>query len=130
MSGPHMGGAAAGRPPARSGGPGRGGPMGFAAMPVAKPKNFRGSFRRLLGELRPERRLVIAVMLLAIVSVTLAILGPKILGNATNLLFNGVVGKQLPAAMPMPALGWCRLRTKWSRSAPRARTRRPTCSRA
>jgi ATP-binding cassette subfamily B multidrug efflux pump len=99
MSGPHMGGAAAGRPPARSGGPGRGGPMGFAAMPVAKPKNFRGSFRRLLGELRPERRLVIAVMLLAIVSVTLAILGPKILGNATNLLFNGVVGKQLPAGV-------------------------------
>ena len=99
MSGPHMGGPRGRRGPTRAGGPGRGGPMGFAAMPVAKPKNFRGSFRRLLGELRPERRLVIAVMLLAIVSVTLAILGPKILGNATNLLFNGVVGKQLPAGV-------------------------------
>ena len=99
MSGPRMGGPGGGRPPMRAGGPGHGGPMGFASMPVAKPKNFRGSFRRLLGELRPERRIVIGVMLLAIVSVTLAILGPKILGNATNLLFNGVVGKQMPAGV-------------------------------
>ena len=99
MSGPHTGGPGGGRPPMRGGGPGRGGPMGFAAMPVAKPKNFRGSFRRLIGELRPERRVVIAVMLLAIVSVVLAILGPKILGNATNILFDGVIGKQLPAGV-------------------------------
>jgi ATP-binding cassette subfamily B protein len=73
--------------------------MGFAAMPAAKPHHFRASFRRLLGELRPERRLVAAVMLLAIVSVSLAILGPKILGNATNILFDGVIGKQLPAGV-------------------------------
>ena len=70
--------------------------MGFAAMPAAKATNFRGSFRRLLGELRPERLLVVLVMVFAIVSVVFAIIGPKILGNATDIIFEGVVGKQLP----------------------------------
>jgi len=80
---PHMGGAAAGRPPARSGGPGRGGRW-LRRHAGRQAEELPGLVPRLLGELRPERRLVIAVMLLAIVSVTLAILGPKILGNATN----------------------------------------------
>jgi ATP-binding cassette subfamily B protein len=70
--------------------------MGFSAMPVAKARNFRGSFRRLLGELAPERLLVVLVMGFAIVSVFFAIIGPKILGNATDIIFEGVVGKQLP----------------------------------
>jgi ATP-binding cassette subfamily B protein len=89
-----------GQPPRRRGpgGPG-GGPMGFAAMPAAKPRNFRGSFRRLLGELAPERLLVVLVMAFAIVSVFFAIIGPKILGNATDIIFEGVVGKQLPPGM-------------------------------
>jgi ATP-binding cassette subfamily B multidrug efflux pump len=101
VRGPGMGpGGPGARPPMRRGPGGGGGPMHFASMPAAKSKNFRGSFRRLLGELRPERRLIVAVMVLAIVSVVLAILGPKILGNATNILFNGVVGKQLGAQLP------------------------------
>ncbi len=102
MSGPGMGhGAPGGRPPMRRGpgGPGGGGPMGFAAMPAAKSKNFRQSFGRLLGELRPERWLVALVMVFAIVSVLFAIVSPKILGNATNIIFEGVVGKQIPAGM-------------------------------
>jgi len=70
--------------------------MGFASMPVAKPRSFRASARRLVGELRPELRLIVVVMAFAIVSVLFAILGPKILGNATNILFEGVVGKELP----------------------------------
>ena len=101
MSGPGMGhGPGGGQPPRRRGpgGPG-GGPMGFAAMPAAKPRNFRGSFRRLLGELAPERLLVVLVMGFAIVSVFFAIIGPKILGNATDIIFEGVVGKQLPPGM-------------------------------
>ncbi len=100
MSGPGMGhGPGGGRPPMRRGpgGPGGGGPMGFASMPTAKSQNFRSSFRRLLGELRPERRVVVIVALLAIVSVVLAVIGPKILGNATNILFEGVMGRQLGA---------------------------------
>jgi ABC-type multidrug transport system fused ATPase/permease subunit len=70
--------------------------MGFGGPPAAKSRNFRGSFRRLLGELRPEALLIAFVMLLAIVSVVLAVIGPKILGTATDVLFAGVVGRELP----------------------------------
>ncbi len=65
--------------------------------PSAKPSNFKGSARRLLRELRPERPLIVLVMVLAVISVMFAIVGPKILGNATNVLFEGVIGKQLGA---------------------------------
>ena len=96
--GPAGAGGAA-RPPMRRGGFG-GGPPGMGMMMSAeKSKDFRGSFRRLLGELRPEARQIVLVMLLAIVSVAFAVVGPKILGNATNILFQGVVGKQFPAGV-------------------------------
>jgi len=86
-------------PPMRRGGFG-GGPHGMGGMmPAEKSKDFRGSFLRLLGELRPERPWIVLVMLLAIVSVTFAVIGPKILGNATNILFAGVVGKRLDPRM-------------------------------
>ena len=85
-----------GRPPMRRGfGPG--GMMG--AMPAEKSKNFRASFGRLLARLRPEASLILVVVLLAIVSVSFAVIGPKILGNATNAIFQGVVSKQLPAGV-------------------------------
>ncbi len=90
-------GPAGGRP---RGGPGMGGPMGFGGgMPAAKPKDFRGSLFRLARELRPERILVILVVGLASCSVALSIAGPKLLGNATNILFEGVIGKQLPPGL-------------------------------
>jgi ATP-binding cassette subfamily B protein len=64
-------------------------------MPTAKAANFRASFTRLMGELGPERILVGIVVALGVVSVFLAIIGPRILGEATNVIFNGIVGKQL-----------------------------------
>ena len=67
--------------------------------PVAKPTDFRGSFGRLMGELRPERGWVIAVVLLAVVSVALAVIGPKLLANATNVIFAGAIGEQMPAGI-------------------------------
>ena len=71
-------------------------------LPPAKAKDFRGSFRRLLGHLRPEWPRIVIVMLLAVVSVTFAVLGPKILGNAINVIFEGVF---VPgAAIDMSAL--------------------------
>jgi ATP-binding cassette, subfamily B, multidrug efflux pump len=82
------------------GGPGAGGPMGLGA-PVAKPKSFNASIRRLAGELRPERAKIAAVFAMAVVSVALSVVGPKILGNATTIIFTGVVGKQLPAGVPI-----------------------------
>jgi len=68
-------------------------------MPVQKPGNFRVSFRRLVGRLAPERGLVALVIVLAVVSVAFAIVGPKILGNATNDIFNGYISSKLPAGV-------------------------------
>ncbi len=73
--------------------------MGMLSMPVQRATDFRGSFRRLLGQLAPERGLVLLVVLLAIVSVAFAVIGPKVLGNATNDIFNGLIGKNLPAGV-------------------------------
>ncbi len=72
------------------------GMMGMGGMPAEKPKNFRDSFRRLLNRLRPELPLISIVIVLAVVSVSFAVIGPKILGNATNDIFQGVISKQIP----------------------------------
>lgn len=63
-------------------------------MPGEKAKDFRGSLRRLGGYLRPYQIQLAVVMLLAIASVGLGLAGPKLLGRATNLLFEGAMGKQ------------------------------------
>ena len=90
-------GAAAPRPMGRpGGGPGF---MGGMNLPAPKPKSFKASFRRLLGELRPEGPKILVVLVLAVGSVLFAILGPKILGEATNVIFAGVVGQQIPAGV-------------------------------
>ena len=79
------------------GGPGRG-PGGHGlGVPVAKPKNFADSGRRLLGLLRPHRVMIAIVIALGIISVIFNIAGPKLLGNATTILFQGVISKQIPA---------------------------------
>jgi ATP-binding cassette, subfamily B, multidrug efflux pump len=85
-------------------GPGRrpgGGPgmMGMMSMPVQRAADFRGSFGRLIGQLAPERVLVLLVVVLAVVSVAFAVMGPKILGNATNDIFNGLISQNLPAGL-------------------------------
>jgi ATP-binding cassette subfamily B multidrug efflux pump len=70
--------------------------MGGMGMPVEKALDFRVSLRRLLRMLRPDRAGVLAVGLLAVVSVALNVVGPKILGAATDLVFNGVISRSLP----------------------------------
>jgi len=84
-------------PPRRGGGFG-GGPFGGHGMgaPAAKAKDFGQSFRRLMGTLKPEMGRIVAVIIMAAISVAFTIAGPKILGTATNRLFEGVIGKQLP----------------------------------
>jgi ATP-binding cassette, subfamily B, multidrug efflux pump len=71
--------------------------MGAMMGPPVKAHDFKGSMRRLVARLRGDRRLVGTAMALAIVSVTLSVLGPKLLGNATNLIFTGLVGGKMPA---------------------------------
>jgi ATP-binding cassette subfamily B protein len=68
-------------------------------LPPAKAKDFRGTFRRLLAHLRPEAPRIVLVVILAVISVTFAILGPKILGEAINLIFAGSASAQMPAGL-------------------------------
>ena len=95
------GGAPGTAPATRPGGPGAGpgrGPMGMGmGLPPAKARDFRGSLRRLLGQLGPDRKLVFLVILLAVGSVSFAVVGPKILGEAVNIVFEGAIGNQMPA---------------------------------
>jgi len=90
-------GAPAGAAARPMGGPGGGRGPGMMGMglPPAKARDFRGSLRRLFGTLRPERPLIILVVLLAIVSVTFNVIGPKILGEAINRIVEGALGKQI-----------------------------------
>ncbi|MFJ6744142.1 ABC transporter ATP-binding protein [Streptomyces sp. NPDC091279] len=76
------------------------GPMGrmmAGAGPDQHSMNFKVSVKRLLGHFKPERLTISALLLCVVVSVGLNVVGPKILGNATDLVFAGIVGKQLPA---------------------------------
>ncbi|GAA5038993.1 ABC transporter ATP-binding protein [Actinopolymorpha pittospori] len=85
-------------PPRRGLGPtGGAGPFRGGGMSTEKAMDFRGSSRRLLAMMRPERAIALGVLALGILSAGLSVLGPKILGHATNLIFAGIVGRQLPA---------------------------------
>ena len=78
------------------------GPMGALRGGMGagrKSKDLGGTVRRLAGRMRTERTKLLLALMLGITSVTFMVLGPKILGNATNVLFNGIVGKRLPAGV-------------------------------
>ncbi|MEV0808096.1 ABC transporter ATP-binding protein [Micromonospora sp. NPDC050200] len=76
----------------------RGGPPWMSAgMPAEKSLNFGPSARRLLNRLRPQRLHLAAIVSLAVASVAASVVGPKILGRATDIIFTGVIGRQLPA---------------------------------
>lgn len=76
--------------PRGGGGPFGGGPHG-PGMPVQKPKDFKGTFRRLTRYLRPHSGKLITVLVAAILSTIFSIVSPKILGEATTLLFKGMM---------------------------------------
>ncbi|MCW2761416.1 MAG: transporter ATP-binding protein [Marmoricola sp.] len=79
------------------GGPGRG-PFG-GGMVGQKASTFGPSARRLIARMAPDRFRAIAVVVLAVLSVLLTAIGPKILGRATDLIFSGLIGAGLPAGM-------------------------------
>jgi len=75
---------------------------GTAAMPEpddARSRDFSVSARRLLRRLRAHRAAIAAVLALSLGGVTLSVIGPRVLGHATDLLFNGVIGRQLPTGI-------------------------------
>ncbi|MEV4178645.1 ABC transporter ATP-binding protein [Nonomuraea sp. NPDC049709] len=73
------------------------GPGRMMSGPAEKALDFGGTLRRVLRLLRPERALLIVVLALGTLSVALTVIGPKILGHATDLIFSGIIGAQLPA---------------------------------
>ncbi|ALB46699.1 hypothetical protein CBE01nite_31060 [Clostridium beijerinckii] len=77
----------------RSGGGFGGGPMGSFAGPKVKAKDFKGTLKRLLNYLKPQRMNFILVFIFAIASTIFNIVGPKISGKAITRLVEGLVGK-------------------------------------
>ena len=69
------------------------------AQPVKKAKHFWPSAKRLVGLLAPHKVQFSLVVLLVIGSVVLTVIAPKILGQAMDVIFNGILGKQLPAGI-------------------------------
>ena len=76
------------------GGPrrGPGGPMG-AMLPGDKARDFKGTMGKLIAYLGEYKLLIVIVFLFAIASTAANIAGPKILGNATTKLFEGVMAQ-------------------------------------
>jgi ATP-binding cassette subfamily B protein len=60
-------------------------------MPVESSRDFRSSSRRLLSRLRHDRVGLVAVIVLAVVGVALMVVGPKILGHATDIVIAGIL---------------------------------------
>jgi ABC-type multidrug transport system fused ATPase/permease subunit len=67
--------------------------------PTERSRDFTGSALRLVRQLIPQRGLTALVISLGVAGVVIGVIGPRILGHATDLLFNGVIGRQLPAGM-------------------------------
>lgn len=65
----------------------------------ARSRDFAGTARRLLGRLNPQRRSLAAVMAMSLGGIALSVIGPRVLGHATDLLFNGAIGRRLPAGI-------------------------------
>ena len=75
---------------------------GITAMPEhdgARSRDFWAVARRLLRRLRAHRAAIAAVLALSLGGVALSVVGPRVLGHATDLLFNGVIGRQLPTGI-------------------------------
>ncbi|MEU5041346.1 ABC transporter ATP-binding protein [Streptomyces griseorubiginosus] len=76
------------------------GPMGrmmAGGGPENRSLDFKVSSRRLLTQFKPERLTLYAMLACVVVSVGLNVVGPKILGQATDLVFAGIIGRQMPA---------------------------------
>ncbi|MCT9082193.1 ABC transporter ATP-binding protein [Streptomyces fulvoviolaceus] len=76
------------------------GPMGrmmAGTGPENRSLDFKVSGRRLLAQFKPERLTLYAMLLCVVLSVGLNVVGPKILGEATDLVFAGIIGRQMEA---------------------------------
>ena len=72
---------------------------GLPQAPTERTRDFKGSAVRMVKRLIPQRGLTSLVLLLGIAGIAIGVIGPRILGHATDLLFNGVIGRELPAGL-------------------------------
>ncbi|WP_330349879.1 ABC transporter ATP-binding protein [Streptomyces sp. NBC_00582] len=75
------------------------GPMGrmmAGTGPDNRSLDFKVSGRRLLTQFKPERLTLYGMLFCVVISVGLNVVGPKILGKATDLVFAGIIGRQMP----------------------------------
>jgi ATP-binding cassette subfamily B protein len=72
---------------------------GVVQTPAQRSRDFRGAAIRLVKRLAPQRRLGIAAITLGISGIAIGAAVPRILGHATDLLFSGEIGRQLPAGI-------------------------------
>ncbi|HWJ56194.1 MAG TPA: hypothetical protein VNR90_08235, partial [Vicinamibacterales bacterium] len=84
---------------ARRGGP----PWMNVGLPAEKSMNFGPSARRLVGRLRRYRLQLAAIITLSVLSVTMSVIGPRVLGRATDIIFAGYIGRQLPVDTSLSA---------------------------
>lgn len=81
------------------------GPARFmSGGPIEKSMDFKGSLRRVIRLMRPDRFFLYLLLALGTASVALAVTGPRILGRATDLIFAGVIGQQIKGGSKQQAL--------------------------
>ncbi|MER7202931.1 multidrug ABC transporter ATP-binding protein [Streptomyces sp. CB01635] len=76
---------------------GPGGRMMGGGGPDQRSMDFKGSGKRLIRQFRPEKTTMLAMVACVVLSVGLSVLGPKILGRATDLVFAGIIGREMPS---------------------------------
>ncbi|MFF5917404.1 ABC transporter ATP-binding protein [Streptomyces flavochromogenes] len=83
---------------------GPGGRMMAGGGPDQRSMDFKGSGKRLLKQLAPERGTLWVMLIAGVLSVAASVVGPKILGKATDLVFAGVVGRQIEGGTKAEAI--------------------------
>ncbi|MFJ8659064.1 ABC transporter ATP-binding protein [Streptomyces sp. NPDC093795] len=83
---------------------GPGGRMMAGGGPDQRSMDFKGSGKRLLKQLAPERGALWVMLIAGVLSVAASVVGPKILGKATDLVFAGVIGNQIEGGTKAEAI--------------------------
>ncbi len=84
------------------GGPRGGGPRGMMMPgPPQSARDLRATLRQLMARLRPEALAIALATVLTSAGVALVVIAPRIIGSATNVIFDGVLGKELPKGMTL-----------------------------
>ena len=93
------------KPAVRRGPPPMAGPGRFmSGGPIERSMDFKGSLKRVVGLMRPDRFFLYLLLALGTTSVALTVTGPRILGHATDLIFAGVIGRRIHGGSKQQAL--------------------------